>query len=124
MIIILNMQTTPLPTAKPNARFFSAFVVVALTGNYDVEIHTVGASSMALDQLVDQIESLTRAALAKLTDDNKESCADCTVIRIGNHPDVATGLRIVGVEIEDRGYLREFFRSALSAELDDVMEAI
>lgn len=84
---------------------FESFIVVRTIGDH-TEIHTVGASGTALDELLDMIEST-------LTGQLDTSDEGLTMIRIGAHPDAPTGIRVLWVDHDEAvaAVLRSEFES-------------
>lgn len=99
-----------------------------------VECLVVGASGIALCEVVDLVMAHVRAGVEALVASDSDAAeakrrGDLRVVQIfggSAHPTTPIGVRVVGLsEIEDRVYLREHFAAALREHFMDehVMEA-
>lgn len=96
-------------------RRFASFIVVRATSK-NTEIHTVGASGAALDELLDAVEGAITSAF-ETGDLVADDVAEITWDRIGQHPDAPTGIRINGFTAPAA------VRNVLDGMLEDVLVA-
>lgn len=102
---------------------FEPFVVVRASARDTIEVHVVGASGTALDEVVGQINDCIVDHLAAITHGIADSLEDIELAMLGNHPDVATG---ISVRCDGATALRtrtNVVKTILSNHFEHVMEA-
>ncbi len=114
MVIIINMTGTQ----NGRVKRFEAFMVVRAGADY-VEVHTVGASGIVMDDLAGAIRDLCEGYLCNYPD--VDDVEDCLIDQIGNHPDCASGVRISNLD-DARSHVAGI-AALLREEFETVMEA-